>query len=39
MNTHVWVPGMYIRPPSPEEQQRLALRRIGQWTVGIGRDD
>ena len=24
MNTHVWVPGMYIRPPSPEEQQSLA---------------
>ncbi len=38
MNTHVWVPGMYIRPPSPEEQQRLASRPIGQW-FGIGGDN
>ena len=38
MSMHVWVPGMYIRPPSPEEEQNLALRRIGQW-FGIGRDE
>jgi hypothetical protein len=38
MNMHVWVPGMYIRPPSPENEQNLALRRISQW-IGVGRDD
>jgi hypothetical protein len=38
MNMHVWVPGMYIRPPSPEEERSLALRRIGEW-IGIGRQD
>lgn len=38
MNMHVWVPGMYIRPLSPEDEQNLALRRIGQW-IGVGRDD
>ncbi|MGD9616266.1 MAG: hypothetical protein AB7H90_13125 [Alphaproteobacteria bacterium] len=38
MNMHVWVPGMYVRPPSPAEEQNLALWRIGKW-IGIGRDD
>jgi hypothetical protein len=38
MNMHVWVPGMYIRPPSPEEERSLALRRIGKW-IGIDRQD
>jgi WXXGXW repeat (2 copies) len=38
MSMHVWVPGMYIRPPSPEEERSLALRRIGEW-IGIGRQD
>jgi hypothetical protein len=38
MNTHVWVPAMYIRPLSPEEQQSLASQRIRQW-IGIGRDN
>jgi hypothetical protein len=38
MNMHVWVPGNYILPPSPAEEQNLALWRIGKW-IGIGRDD
>jgi hypothetical protein len=38
MNMHVWVPGMYILPPSPAEEQTLALWRIGKW-IGIGRND
>jgi hypothetical protein len=38
MNTHVWVPGMYIAPSSPAEEQNLALWRIGKW-IGIGRED
>jgi WXXGXW repeat (2 copies) len=38
MNTHVWVPGMYILPPLPEEEQSLALWRVGKW-MGIGRED
>jgi hypothetical protein len=38
MNMHVWVPGMYVLPPSPAEEQTLALWRIGKW-IGLGRDD
>jgi hypothetical protein len=38
MNMHVWVPGMYVLPPSPAEEQTLALWRIGKW-IGIGRSD
>jgi hypothetical protein len=38
MRTHVWVPGMYIRPPSPADEHNLALWRLGKW-IGIGRGD
>ncbi len=38
MNSYVWVPGMYIRPPSPTDGQALALWRLGKW-IGFGRDD
>ena len=38
MNTHVWVPGMYVWPTSPAEEQSLALWRLGKW-IGISRDD
>jgi hypothetical protein len=38
MNTHVWVPAMYVWPTSPAEEQSLALWRLGKW-IGIGRDD
>lgn len=38
MSTHVWVPGMYIRPPTAEEERNLALWRLGTW-IGIGRRD
>jgi hypothetical protein len=38
MNTHIWVPGMYVWPTSPAEEQSLALWRLGKW-IGLGRDD
>jgi hypothetical protein len=38
MTTHVWVPAMYILPPSSAEQQSLAQWRLGKW-IGIGRED
>jgi len=38
MNTHLWVPAMYVWPTSPAEEQSLASWRLGKW-IGIGRDD
>lgn len=38
MSAHVWVPGMYIRPSTAEEQRDMALWRLGKW-IGIGRQD